>query len=283
MTRQATGWTVVVAVCAAVGVWGWHVQHAEDTRGVLVAGGDGGGLPRAAPALEGFDESALRATAATAVTQGASALLVTRHGHLVLEQYGHGAEASTLVDGGDLTFPLLIVASGVAVTQFGMSMPAPPLAADGLAAGIAAASGKSYPEFLSRHVWQPLNATSARWLAPVLRARAMDWLRVAELLMHDGRFEGRQITPRGWVAGHLDQISGPSAQGPLVGGMIRLRGPGATRMWLVPSLDLAVLRVNATPVPGAPIDESLGRTISNELRDRPASGGSSLHDLVPGH
>ena len=101
--------------------------------------------------------------------------------------------------------------------------------------------------------------------------------------MHDGRFEGRQIVARGWVAGHISQMSGPVVQAPLAGGMIRLRGPGGTRLWLVPELDLVVLRVGAEPVRGTPVDESLARTIINEMRDRPASGGSSLHDLVPGH
>jgi hypothetical protein len=272
-----------VAVCLLAGVWGWRDWHAEDARGVLVAGGDGGGLPRAAPSLEGFDEAALQLTAANALAQGASAVLVTRHGHLVLEQYGHGADAGTLIGGGELDYPLLIAAAGVAAAQYGMSLPAPPLDADRLAADITAAAGKSYPEFLSRHVWQPLNAGPARWLSPGLHARATDWLRVAELLMHDGRFEGRQIVARGWVAGHMSQISGPAIQAPMVGGMIRLRGAGATRLWLVPSLDLAVLRVSAAPAPGAPVDEALARTISNEVRDRPASGGSSLRDVVPGH
>jgi hypothetical protein len=284
VTRRATVWiAAILALCAVAGVWRWRGLNVEDHRGVVVAGGDGGGLPRAAPTLEGFDEHALQATAVTAIAQGASALLVTRHGHLVLEQYGHDADAGTLVDGGELSFPLLIVTAGIAVAKDGMILPPPPLQADRLVAEISAATGKSYPEFLSRHVWQPLNATPARWLSPGLRARATDWLRVAEMLMHDGRFEGRQVVQSGWVAAHMSQMSGSGVTPPLAGGMIRLRGPGATRLWLAPSLDLAVLRVNAAPPAGAALDESLARTIINEIRDRPASGGSSLHDLVPAH
>lgn len=284
MSRRATLWLVaLLALGAVAGLWRWRGLNVAEHRGVVVAGGDGGGLPRAAPALEGFDEHALQATAVAVLAQGASAVLVTRHGHLVLEQYGHDADASTLVDGGELAFPLLVVASGIAVAKYGMTLPPPPLQADRLVAEVSAAAGKSYPEFLSRHVWQPLNATPARWLGSGLRARATDWLRVAELLMHDGRFEGRQVVQPGWVAAHLSQMSGSGVTPALAGGMIRLRGPGATRLWLVPSLDLAVLRVYAAVPAGAVVDESLARTIINEVRDRPASGGSSLHDLVPAH
>jgi hypothetical protein len=284
VTRRTTFWIVaVLALCALAGLWRWRTLHLADNLGVLVAGGDGGGLPRAAPALEGFDEHALQATAASALAQGASAILVTRHGHLVLEQYAHGAEDGTLVDGGGLDLPLLVVTSGIAVAQYGMPMPPPPLEVKRLAAGIEAATGKSYPVFFSRHVWQPLNAAPARWLSPGLRARATDWLRVAELLMHDGRFEGRQVVQVGWIAGRTSQLSGSDVQPPLAGGMMRLRGPGATRLWLVPGLDLAVLRVGPAPPRGSAVDESLARTIVNEVRDRPASGGSSLRDLVPAH
>jgi hypothetical protein len=55
------------------------------------------------------------------------------------------------------------------------------------------------------------------------------------------------------------------------------------RLWLAPRLDVAILRVAAAPPPGAPVDETLARTIISALRDRPATGGSSLNDLVPGH
>ena len=284
MTRRATVWMIaVVALCAVAGVWRWRALQAVDTRGVLIEGGDGGGLPRAAPALEGFDEHALHSAVHSALEHGSSALLVMRHGHLVLEQYGRGADASTPVDGGELAYPLLIVASGIAVAGHGMTMPAPPLDADRLAAAIAAASGQSYPLFLSRRVWQPLNAAPARWLSPGVSARATDWLRVAELLLHDGRFEGRQVVQRGWVERHIDQLSGPGSESPSADGVIRLHGPGATRLWLVPRFDVAILRVATAPPAGGAVDEALAHTIISTLRDRPVTGGASLNDLVPGH
>src|SRR5580765_5990319 len=141
------------------------MQPRPETEGILVAGGDGGGLPRAEPALEGFDAAAFQAAATAAFRQDTRALLVTRHGHLVYERYARGAEVGTLVDGAEMAQALLVIAAGIAVSQNGMVMPAPPLEADRLAAAIVTASGRPYPMFLSRHVWQPIHAAPARWIA----------------------------------------------------------------------------------------------------------------------
>ena len=60
MTR-ATLWTfALLAVCAVLGTWHWRMASAPRADGVLIAGGDGGGLPRSAPELEGFDSVALQ-------------------------------------------------------------------------------------------------------------------------------------------------------------------------------------------------------------------------------
>jgi len=284
VTRRTTVWMIaVVTLCALAGAWRWRTLQVTNVGGVLIAGGDGGGLPRAAPALEGFDAAALAAASANAFKQGTSALLIMRHGHLVYEQYGRGAEASTAVEGGELARGLLIVAAGIAVAQHGMIMPAPPIDYDRLAAAIAAASGRSYPSFLSRHVWQPLHAAPAYWTSSGVSARCVDWLRVGDLLLHDGRFEGTQVVQPGWVARHSSQLFGSGVQSPAATEFLTLHGPGSMRLWLAPHLDVVILRVAGAPPTGAAIDETLARTIINTLRDRPATGGSSLNDLVPGH
>jgi len=108
-------------------------------------------------------------------------------------------------------------------------------------------------------------------------------MRVAELLLHDGRFEGTQVVRAGWIPAELRLVTGAAPEPPGAGTLLTLRGPGATRLWLAPRLDLAILRAAAAPVAGAAVDESLGRTLINTLRDRPSSGGNSLNDLVPGH
>ncbi len=284
MTRRAAlGTFALLALCAAWGAWHWRTVHAPRADGVLIAGGDGGGLPRAAPGLEGFDPTALQESVSRAFKQGADALLILRHGHLVVEQYGAGADAGTSVAGGALADSLLIMAAGVAVAQHGMSMPAPPIDAGSLSAAIAAASGRSYPSFLSRQVWQPLHAGPAYWSSSGVSARCVDWLRVAELLLHDGRFEGTQIVQSGWIARHSSELFGPDVDSPVATGLRMLKGPGSTRLWMAPRLDVAILRVAGPPPPGTAVDETLARTIINTLRDRPATGGSTLNDLVPGH
>jgi CubicO group peptidase (beta-lactamase class C family) len=276
-----TRWLLVlVALAVAAGAWHWWTQPQTDIGGVLIAGGDGGGLPRAEPAQEGFDAAALQEAAAAAFRQDTSALLVTRHGHLIYVHYARGAEVGTLVEGAELAQALLMIAAGIAVSQNGMVLPAPPFDAARVAAAIATASGRPYPLFLSRHVWQPIHAATARWIAPDVRARAVDWLRVAELLLHDGRFEGSQVVQAGWISTHLNLVTG--AEGP-VADELSLRGTGSTRLWLVPRLDLAILRVAPAPPTGTAVDEALARTLANTLRDRPHTGGNTLNDIVPGH
>jgi hypothetical protein len=284
VTRRATLWVSAVAlVVALAALWHWRSLHEAHATGVLIAGGDGGGLPRTAPELEGFDAAALNAAAAEAIKRGASALLIMRHGHLIYEAYAGRTDASTRVPGGELARSLLVMAAGIAVAQHGMIMPAPPLSSDRLEAAIAAAGGRSYPAFLSRHVWQPLHAAPAYWSPPEVSARSTDWLRVGELLLHDGRFEGTQIVPPGWIARYSPALFGRDVGFPAATGLASLRGPGSTRLWLAPRTDLAILRVAAAPPPGVAVDEALARTIINTLREHPSTGGSSLNDLVPGH
>jgi hypothetical protein len=283
MKHRMLPWVVaIIAVCALAGAWRWRTQQVKEVGGVMVAGGDGGGLPRATPELERFDATALQSAAATAFRQGTSALLVMRHGHLVYERYARDFEPRVPVDGGELSQSLLLMAAGIAVAQYGMVVPAPPFDTQRLTAAISAASGRSYPAFLSRYVWQPLHSAPAYWSASGVSARCVDWLRVGELLLHDGRFEGTQVVQAGWIARHSSQLFGAGAEA-AAGELRTLHGSGSTRLWLAPRVDLAILRVASAPAPGVAVDETLARTIINSLRDRPLSGGSSLNHLVPGH
>jgi CubicO group peptidase (beta-lactamase class C family) len=283
--RKTAPWLIAaLALLLTLAAWYQHRTRAPQDHGMLIAGGDGGGLPRAEAAAEGFDTVALEAAAALARKQGARALLVTRHEHLVYEQYAAGADADMLVDGGQFAKTLVMLSAGIAVAQNGMAVPAVErVEPASLAAAIAQASGLSYPQFLSRNLWQPLNAAPAQWYGATLHARASDWLRIAELLLQDGRFEGAQIVPGGWVQ-RLRKAPEASGAEPFAADDVQmLRGPGATRMWLVPHLDLAVLYVGDWS-PGAAIDETrLPNTIIRALRDRQSPTGVSLNDLVPGH
>ena len=285
MTRRTAAIAAVVAaLLAAALAWRWSTLHTVHPGGIVIAGGDGGRLPRADAAQEGFDSVALQAAAAFARAQGAQALLVMRHGHLVLEQYGSGAGADTLFDGGELARAVLLLAAGVAVDRYAMPVPdTTRIDAQRLATAIAGASGEAYPQFLSRHLWRPLDAAPARWLNPGLRARATDWMRVAGVLLHDGRFEGTQVVPPGWIA-RLGAPRGPLGAEPFRPGEVVVFHGGATMLWLAPGADLSILCVDGYPSAGFAADETrLPRMIMRALREAPSGHGASLNDLVPGH
>ncbi|MBS0387566.1 MAG: hypothetical protein JSR15_03720, partial [Proteobacteria bacterium] len=181
-----------------------------------------------------------------------------------------------------LSGAVLLAAAGIAVQRNGLVMPAEePFDSASLTAAIAAASGRSYPQFVSRNVWQRLNASPGRWASPEVRARAVDWLRVADLLLHDGRFEGTQVVPPGWLQRLRPLRTAPGAEPFADRDMYYLRGQGATRLWLAPRFELAILSVAST---AASNDETrLPNMIVRALREQPGISGTSLNDLVPGH
>jgi hypothetical protein len=284
------GLLALAALLAAAGAWRWHRATAVDAGAtapgtVAVAGGDGGGLPRAEAAAEGFERQPLALALAWATSQHARALLITRHGHLVSEQYD-GIGGDSLVDGGELADTLVQLAALIAVAQNGLVAP-PSAGADPaqLSDAIARASGRSYAQFLSRNIWQPLNAAPARWSAGSLYARSSDWLRVAELLLRDGRFEGTQVAPAGAVQRLARPPAAVGAEPFVDRSMYRLRGRGATRLWLSPRFELAILCVaDAAEAPALAADETrLPNMVIRALRDRPGASGTGLNDLVPGH
>jgi len=268
---------LVVAACRL-----WIGKQPTDAGGVAVGGGDAGGWPRADASTEGFDAAPFLAAVDWAGKERAGALLVSRHGHLLVEHYSGDLNVESLVAGGGLSDALVLLAAGIAVPQHGLSLPASePVDVAQLPAAIAKASGRSFPQFLSRNVWQPLNAAPARWSEPEVSARAIDWLRVAELLLHDGRFEGTQVVPRGWTARVPLQRIAPGAEPFADKDLTYLRGRGATRLWLSPRFDLAILSVSGT---AHSTDETrLPNMIVRALRERPGISGTSLDDLVPGH
>jgi hypothetical protein len=284
MNYQRTLWWVLVVamLLASGGLWQWRHAHVRGTGGVPIGGGDAGGLPRADASSEGFEPLPLQTAVDWAAKQRAGALLVSRHGHLLVEHYSGDVEADLLVDGGGISDALLLLAAGIAVPQHGMVMPAiEPFDPSQLAAAMAAASGRSFPQFLSRNIWQPLNAAPASWSEPHVRARAVDWLRVAELLLHDGRFEGTQVVPPGWVQRVHRLRTAPGAEPFADGDMFYLRGEGATRLWLSPRFNLAILSIAGQAQ--ASDETRLPNMIVRALRERPGVSGTSLNDLVPGH
>lgn len=72
-----------------------------------------------------------------------------------------------------------------------------------------AATGETFGDYLSTRLWQPLGAAdSFLWLdRPRGRAKpfccffatAQDWLRVGQMLLHQGRVNGAQVVPADWI------------------------------------------------------------------------------------
>lgn len=155
------------------------------------------------------------------------------------------------------------------------------------------ATGRRYAEFLSTEVLKPLGAAGGDvWVnrpggmahsGCCLMLPVETWLRLALLVMQGGRWQGKQLLPRGYV----DQMRHPTAANPYYGLGLYVAGtfterrgfanperePPARRVWhsapylardlvlfdgnanqvvyIVPSEQLVILRVGAAPPRGA--------------------------------
>jgi hypothetical protein len=318
MRRPVALSIALLALAALVLAGSWMlVAHGPAIARVEVAGGDGGGLARARPQEEHFDGPGLERALADPITDGLQVLIIMRDDHIVVERYRHGLDAESMIDSGRFAEALLALAAGIASHDGVLSAPAPS-GFDPAALRIAIERGSSlrYETYLSRKLWSRLNATAA-WIAlpasgaatPAdccFHARVLDWLRVASLLVDDGRFEGKQVVPAGWVRRmarpvSLDAVRGSGVELPVTAhgiepfaaeGVFFLRGPGRWRLWLVPSLRLAVLAGAAPPaqsptaLPDAAWDETrLPNLVIRALSDRPPQPGdlTDLQRLVPSH
>ena len=302
----------VIAALAVLGLSFWHGAQHTAMVGIEVPGGDGGGLPRASVESEGFDAAALQEVVRYARRSGAQALLVTRHAHLLIEQYDAGLDAHSAIDTGSFAEVLVALAAGIALHEDGMPEPqdlrlVDAMAANKLATQIAAASHMSYPQFLSRNIWQPLNAAHAQFLltspAATLNAgccfaaRSSDWLRVAELLIADGRFEGTQVLPTAWAR----RVLKPSVEDPgrafgvwLAGSahgaepfvahdVFFLRGVGRSRLYVAAPLDIAILLLDRRAATSGDDETRLPNMVFRALRAGPAADRQKIGELVPGH
>ena len=208
-----------------------------------MAGVTGIQQPRATPQEERINLVALQSAAEYAASHESRALIVTRHGHLVFEQYWKGSTSETVVDAGAFGRTLAAMVVGVAIDD-GRIASVNEIVAAGesgsagkprsmtirevlqsddvqpLASLIEQATGHRYAEYVSRKIWRRLAAGDA-WVvldkpAGLARlnccffARQGDWLRIAQLLLADGVYQGSGILPRGWVG----QMAAPSPRDP---------------------------------------------------------------------
>jgi hypothetical protein len=324
--RRTLLWRVGALALLAIGLLAAQIFHARSTNmastaalpRVLVDGGDGGGLPRAQPAYERMDAAALERAATDRAASGLQVFVVMRDGEIVFERYGHDLAGDAQIDSGAFAQVLVALAAGVATTDGAMAPGAlQGFAANAWRAALEAGTQQRYEVYLSRNVWSRLNAAPAWIQLPMngaatpadccFHARLLDWMRIANLLVDDGRFEGKQIVPHGWVQRmqrpiSLDAVRGlgvelaasaRGAEGFATGGVFFVRGPGRWRMWLVPQLKLAVLFGAATPgvatpgvaTPGVWDETRLPNLVIRAVSDRQLQPGDAtdLQRLVPGH
>jgi CubicO group peptidase (beta-lactamase class C family) len=179
-----------------------------------------------------------------------------------------------------------------------------------LALVIERGTGERYATYLSDKLWRRVGAGDAwLWLDHpggtahadcCLLARQGDWMRIAELLLKDGNYRGDEVIRPGWVAQMLVPAKGNSNYGAYVrlgarnlAGMEQyatddvflLDGGGGNRLWLVPSLQIAILRMGGPP--GLDWDDArIPNLIIRGARDYlppQAHPGADLSNLVPNH
>ncbi len=172
------------------------------------------------------------------------------------------------------------------------------------------ASGERYAAYLSQALWRRIGAGDA-WLRLdrpggaahadcCLLARQGDWIRIGELLLGDGNYRGDEVIRPGWVA----LMRTPSRGDPQYGAYLRLgspaapgrepyaardlfavQGEGGNRLWLVPSLQIAILRTAPAGRDADWDDSRIPNLIIRGARDYlpPAQPGADVSALVPAH
>jgi CubicO group peptidase (beta-lactamase class C family) len=170
-----------------------------------------------------------------------------------------------------------------------------------------------YAEFVSENLWKPIGAGDAWvWLDRdggavhaecCMTARQGDWMRVAQLLIKDGNYRGDEVIHPGWVPHMLI----PARDNPGYGSYVRLAkaqttgsepfaaddlfvvaGNGGNRLWLVPSMQLAILRMapGQAQRPADWDDTRIPNLIIRSAHDyKPpqARPGADISTIVPGH
>jgi hypothetical protein len=297
---------------------------------LVIKGGDGGSVPAATPEVEGIYAQAVTDAIDAARKQGANALVVHRHGHRVAAYFTSGKDGSTLLAGGQLSPALMMLAAGAladsrqvefkeavaavkatsetdagwrnpwsaaARSRFSLSAP-PALLTKDLEGSLA--------NTLSLRVWQPLGAGDAYlWgsddshvrLDCCVAARLDDWMRVGDLLLRQGEYEGSRIVSVDWMRHVMAADAGGTSHPVWVGMPGALTGdepPAAhetywfdlesgVRLWLLPRRGLSILfwAVNGDQARDPAIPNILIRGL---VEQSVAPGATTnISDIVPGH
>jgi CubicO group peptidase (beta-lactamase class C family) len=304
------------------------------TPRATVQGGNQPPAPRQDPAAEQLDVAGLREAAAYAEKQRSRALIVTRHGYIVFEKYWQGSDLDTVVESPGLGRLVAALATGVAISERKIGWPDEPLGnlvpawsngpqgkvtvrdllahgadADLLAYVIQSATGQPYAQYVSQAIWQRIGAADASiWVQEHgahphvdtgFYARQGDWLRIAELLLQNGRYQGDEVIGPRWVpellrpvktepqyASYLRVGAHPApGMSPYATDDVLVVEGGPNRLWLIPSLQLAILRTGSQLPPDWD-DGRIPNLIIRGTRDfipPAARPGADIRQLVPNH
>jgi CubicO group peptidase (beta-lactamase class C family) len=166
-----------------------------------------------------------------------------------------------------------------------------------LALVIEHATGMRYAEFVSEAVWRPIGAGDAwLWLDRpggtahadcCMLARQGDWVRIAELLVKDGNYRGEEVIRPGWIARMRGKASAPAAEPYAANDLFVVAGNGGNRIWVVPSMHLAIVRMGRLTRHASDWDDSrIPNLIIRSARDYlppQARPGADISKIVPGH
>jgi CubicO group peptidase (beta-lactamase class C family) len=181
-----------------------------------------------------------------------------------------------------------------------------------LALVIERASRQRYASYLSQSLWRRIGAADA-WLQLdhpggtaladcCMLAHQGDWIRVGQLLLRDGNYRGDELMRPGWTT----LMRTPAQSDPHYGAYVRVRwtpapgqealatrdvfaveGEGGNRLWLVPSLQIAILCTGPAQGRDAAWDDArLPNLVIRAARDAlppAAQPGADVSALVPGH
>jgi CubicO group peptidase (beta-lactamase class C family) len=179
-----------------------------------------------------------------------------------------------------------------------------------LAHAIAVATRQRYAQFLSQAIWSRIGAADASlWLdrsggaAHIdhgFVAHQGDWIRVGELLAGKGRYQGEEVLAPRWIP----ELLQPAAANHSYGSYIRLAtgangspSPyavpdtllvqgGGNRLWIIPSMQLVILRTAQHESSAGWDDAQIPNLIASSARDYvppAARPGADLRQLVPNH
>jgi len=286
-------------------------------------------LPRGTAESESIAPEALTQASDRARALHARALIVHRHGHRVLEVFGEGRNGAALVTGGELAPAVFALAlsplvdarrigldaavqairqesaeytasgwrnpwSSAARVRFGLRATPELLRRDGSAAQV-----------LSERVWLPLHAHDATlWgrddmalrVDCCIVAQLDDWMRVGDVLLQQGSFEGVRMASPDWIRALLaadlngrrhpvwlkEQQAAAGAEPPAARDAFWFDLQPGIRLWLVPRRQLSVLVWTDSKTQAR--DTELPNLLIRGLIDQaPAIDAPALDQIVPGH